>query len=99
MSVKINFVLTFITTHNLLFLLELPQTWDRGLTREEFEGWFRDNAEYHEPSYVNPDRTAEDLFQVANWYYTPWPYPDDMEANRKAASDVSFLMQVYIKDS
>ena len=49
-------------------------------------------AEFHEPGYTNPDRTAEDLYQAVLWYYAPWPHLDDMLANRQAASDVSMLV-------
>ena len=58
------------------------------MTRAELEDWFMYWAEFHEPGYTKPSRTAEDVFQSNIWYFTPWPNLDDMDANRKSAVDV-----------
>jgi carboxylesterase type B len=68
---------------SLYTLYFIPEADDGGFTRDEFNYYLRTRLVN---IFEGPlDETEiENAYQAMNWYYSPWPYLEDEEANRQA---------------
>jgi carboxylesterase type B len=62
----------------------IPESLDGGFTREEFQYYLRERLVNIWMESADSEEIYENSYQAIEWYYTPWPYIDDLEANRQA---------------
>jgi carboxylesterase type B len=62
----------------------IPEANDGGFTREEFQYYLRTRLIDIFRENVPTDEDYENAYQAFDWFYTPWPYIEDLEANRQA---------------
>ena len=65
------------------FISVIPEAWDGGFNRTEFQRILRENLlEIWAPQF--PPKVQEDAYSATDFMYTPWPYLEDKELNRDA---------------
>jgi len=66
----------------------IPEADEGGFNRTEFLDIVRNRlVDYFAPR-LDSERTVEDVFQAINFFYTPWPNTEDLDANRQAFNDM-----------
>jgi len=69
---------------SLYTLYFIPEADAGGFTRDEFQYLLRTRlVDIFGPS-ADTEEHYENAFQAFSWFYSPWPYLDDEEANRQA---------------
>ena len=61
-----------------------------GFTREEYQFYLRDRLTAIWEASAASDEIYENCYQAVDWYYTPWPYIEDLAANREAYNKVGY---------
>jgi len=62
----------------------IPEANDGGFTREEFQYYLRTRLVGIFTDALESEEIAENAYQAFDWKYTPWPYIEDLDANREA---------------
>jgi carboxylesterase type B len=62
----------------------IPEANNGGFTREEFQYLLRTRLVDIFTESINDTENLENAYQAMDWYYSPWPIIDDLEANRQA---------------
>jgi len=79
---------------SLYTLYFIPEADRGGFTREEFQDLLRTRLADIFYAAAESDEIYENGYQAVQYYYTPWPYIDDEEANRqgfnKLLTDAAF---------
>lgn len=68
--------------------MDFPNVWLRGMNRTVFEDHVWLASEIDAESWPDPTRQP-DVYEALVFYYTDWPYVEDIERNRKMLGDVS----------
>jgi len=62
----------------------IPEALQGGFTEEEFQFYLRTRlVDLFKETFLS-ETDYENSYQAVQWYYTPWPYQNDTEANRQA---------------
>jgi len=69
---------------SLFTIAFIPESNGGGFTREEFEYYLRTRLVDMFKVSAASEEVYENSYQAFDWYYTPWPYINDLEANRQA---------------
>jgi carboxylesterase type B len=69
---------------SLYTIFFIPEALDGGFTRAEFQYYLRDRLTSIWEAQAATDEIYENTYQAYDWYYTPWPYIEDLEENRQA---------------
>jgi len=62
----------------------IPEATQGGFTRDEFQYYLRERLVGVFAESATSDEMVENGYQAMDWKYTPWPYIDDLDANREA---------------
>jgi len=62
----------------------IPEADQGGFTRDEFQYYLRNRIISIFAESVGDEVIVENSYQATDWKYTPWPYIEDLDANREA---------------